>query len=186
MVVPPSRANQKRLLRYIEWLKTSDEEPGHWDDYAEYSRGESRWLDKDMCYDIAAKLTPMAIFTMVGHPAFNKAVYELSSHSVALELRRFTSTSLLHIAQASNYIGFSERHFYMLPSSNLDEHRLRSCIRSIVKTIKEKQGNGMVFSWPRPMRQGPSGGYEYPFIYTLPNDINIRNEAHTYSRREHT
>ena len=155
MVAPPFQENQTRLVRYTEWLKTSDVNLSNWDNYDEYRRGEMRWMGKEMCYNVAATLTPIAIFTMVGHPVDNKAVYELTSHSVAHELSRFKSSSLLQLALESNYIGFSERHFYMLPSSNLDEHRLRACLRSMVRTIKAKQGNGMVFSWARPPRPGP-------------------------------
>ena len=39
-----------------------------------------------MCYNTEATLTPMAIFTMVGRPVDHKAVYELTSHSIAFEL----------------------------------------------------------------------------------------------------
>ena len=42
VVAPPFQANQTRLLRYIELLKTSDVDPGNWDNYDEYRRGEMR------------------------------------------------------------------------------------------------------------------------------------------------
>ena len=77
-----------------------------------------------MIYDIAVSLTPMVIFAMIGRPVDHKAMFELVSHSLALGLDRFTGANLLTIATASNYIGFSARHFYLLPSSNLDERRL--------------------------------------------------------------
>ena len=89
-------------------------------------------MGKEMCYNMAATLTPVAIFTMVGHPVDNNAAYELTSHSVAYELTRYTSSAILQLDRDSNYIGFSERHFHMLPSSNLDEHRLLACVRSMI------------------------------------------------------
>ena len=61
-----------------------------------------------MCYNMAAKLTPMAIFAMVGRPLDHQAVYELTSHSIVLELTRFIGSSLLEITKASYYIGFRQ------------------------------------------------------------------------------
>ena len=88
---------------------------------------------------------------MIGRPVEHKVVYEFINHSLALELRRFTGTDLLQIASASNYLGFSSRHFYMLPLWNLDEHRLRSSINGIVKVIKSRRGNGHIPSWIPPL-----------------------------------
>ena len=42
----------------------------------------------------------------------------------------------MKIVDASNYVGLTRGHFYLLPSSMLDAHRLRSCIRYIVRVIK--------------------------------------------------
>ena len=69
----------------------------------------------------------MAFFTMINRPVDDQAVYELSSHSLAYELDRFTGANLGKIVEASNYIDLSTSHFYFLPSSMLDAHRLRSC-----------------------------------------------------------
>ena len=100
------------------------------DNYDQYRRGELRWMGNNMCYNMAA------IFTMVGRPVDHHSIYEWTNHSIVFELIRFKDPSLLEITKASNYIGFVSKHSYMLPSSSLDEHRLRSCIRSIVGTIK--------------------------------------------------
>ena len=73
--------------------------------------------------DVAEKLIPMAVFAMYGLPVEHKTAYDLVSHF--LELIRFTGANLLQFVSASNFIGFSTRHFYMLLSYNLDERRFR-------------------------------------------------------------
>ena len=49
---------------FIQWLGASDVNPSNWDDYDNYCKGEQRWMAIHMCYDIAATLSPMAIFAM--------------------------------------------------------------------------------------------------------------------------
>ena len=124
----PRPANQSKLHAHIQWLRTSDAHPPNWNIYAQYCRGEQRWLATHSCYEIEAKLSPIAIFEMGGRPVKHKAVFVLTSHALTLEPDRFTGPHLMTIVEASNYIGFSASHYYMLPSSNLDVHRLRSCI----------------------------------------------------------
>ena len=143
-----------------------------------YSRGEQRWLGNHSCYETAATLSPMAIFTMIGRPVDHQAVHELSSHSLSYELGRFTGANLVKIVDASNYVGLTPGHFYLLPSSALDAHRLRSCIRYIVRVIKSKQGNGHIPSWSLPQRFTPPVEHDCPYIYTLQNDTQIRSNAY--------
>ena len=104
---------------------------------------------------------------MSGRPLDHKAVYVLTSHSLAYELVRFTGPHLMTIVEASTYIGFSVSHFYMLPSSNLDVLRLRSRIRNIVRVIKSRQVNGHIPSWSLLQRFTPPVDHECPYIYTL-------------------
>ena len=73
----------------------SDVNPPNWNVYEEYRRGEQRWLATHSCYEIAAKLSPMAVFEMCGCPVHHKAVLVLISHSVEFELDRFTGPNLL-------------------------------------------------------------------------------------------
>ena len=86
------------------------------------------------------------------------------SHSVSFELDRV--------------IKDYENLFYMLPSGNLDEHRLRSCIRNIVRVIKSRRGNGHIPSCFFPQNFTPPVDHEYPYIYTLTNDSQARRNAH--------
>ena len=65
----------------------------------------------------------------------------------------------------------------MLSSSNLDEHKLRSCIRNIVKLIKSRRGIRHVPSWSLPQRFTPRVDHKCPYIYTLPNDAQVRSNA---------
>ena len=65
----------------------------------------------------------------------------------------------------------------MLPSSNLDEHRLRSCIRNIVRVTTSRRGNGHVSSWSLPRSFTSPVDHECPYIYTLPNDSQVSNIA---------
>ena len=129
---------------------TSDVDPPNWNRYSNYCRGEQRWLGNHSCYETSDKLSPMAIFTMIDRPVDHQAVYELSSHSLAYELGRFTGANLVKVVDASNYVGFTPGHVYLLPSSMLDIHRLRSCIRYIVRVIKSRHGNGHIPSWSLP------------------------------------
>ena len=129
-------ANQDMLHVYIQWLRTSDVNPPNWHFYDQYFRGEQRWLATHKCHERATMLSPMAIFEMSGRPMDHNAIFVLTSHFLTLEPDRFTGTHRMTIAEASNYIGISTSHYNMLPSSNLDAHRLRSCICNIVSVIK--------------------------------------------------
>ena len=102
----------------------------------------------------------------------------LLSHSVLLELERNTGSNQLKIAKAFNFIGYSARHFYMRPSSKLDEYRLRSYIRNIVRVIKSRRGNGHVPSWSLQRSFTPPIDHECPYIYTLLTDPQVRNNTH--------
>ena len=111
-LAPP--ANQSRLHTYIQWLRTSDVEPPKWNWYSNYCRGEQRWMGNLSCYEIAVKLSPMAFFTMIGFPVDHQTVFQLSSHSLAHELGRFTGPNLVKKVEASNFTGLSTSHSYLL------------------------------------------------------------------------
>ena len=144
-LAPP--ANQSQLQSYIQWLRTSDTDPPNWNWYAHYCRGEQRWLGNHSCYETAATLSPMAIFTRIDRSEEHQGIFQLSSHSLANELGRFTGPNLVKIVEASNYISLTPGHYYLLPSSMLDVQRLQSYIRYIVRAIKAWQGNGHIPSW---------------------------------------
>ena len=169
--------DQSKLQAYIQWLRTSDTESPNWHWFPNYYRGQSRWLGNHDCYETALELSPMAIFTRIDRSEEHQGIFQLSSHSLAYELGRFTGPNLVKIVEASNYIGLSPGHFYLLPSSILDVQRLRSCIRDIVRAIKARQGNGHILSWASPQRFSPPVAHECPYIYTLPNDPQIRSNA---------
>ena len=42
---------------------------------------------------------------------------------------------------SSNYIGFAQVHFYLLPTRLDDEERLRSAVRDVVHNIKANAGD---------------------------------------------
>ena len=70
----------------------------------------------------------------------HKAVYELVSCSLALEITMFVVNNLLKIALA---LRCSANYYCMLPTHNADEHRLRSYIHNQFRAINTLREMGV-------------------------------------------
>ena len=65
----------------------------------------------------------------------------------------------------------------MIPSSNLGEHTLQSCLRNTVRAMNSRSGNDHLSSWNLSQSFAPSVDHECTYIFTLPKDNQVSDSA---------
>ena len=165
-------ADIANLRIYNEWLKIPDLPlPGVRDrsSYNRTHRGMNGWMATNDCHALASTLPYIGLFTIVGHAILNKATYLFYSNSKTKHHGIYPGKVLVDLAESGNYIGFSQIHFYLLPSRLSDEQRLRSAVLDIVRNVRARAGDGKRPAWSFTHNHSPPQECIFPYSHFISN-----------------